>query len=104
MDAEKSVPVDPPVEYIERRLVETLAARGVLPLNALRRAVGGGASDPAVSAILSRLMADGVVVRRPHRQCLWYLGYALREPTGAQADEEEIPAPFRSLLGELAEA
>jgi hypothetical protein len=92
----------PPAEQIERRFVETLATRGVLPLAALQAALGGRLSNAAVAAILHSLMRDGVVVRRPHRQILWYMGYALSQSQAGQALPDDIPAPFRRLFASVA--
>jgi hypothetical protein len=91
-----------PGELIERRLLALLTTRGALPASALR-AASGSLDDRAAREILARLVAEGLIVRRPHRRGLWYVGYALAEPApGSQPPAACIPAPFRRLFEALA--
>jgi predicted ArsR family transcriptional regulator len=92
----------PPAELIERRILATLATRGVLPISALRAAHGGCLDDRAARELLERLVAEGLVVRRAHRGGLWYIGYALAKPASEpRPSAESIPAPFRGLFAAL---
>lgn len=92
-----------PAELIERRILALLAAGDVLPTSGLRAAHGGFLDDRTAHELLERLVAEGLIVRRPHRRGLWYIGYALAEPApGAQPPAESIPAPFRRLFAALA--
>jgi hypothetical protein len=91
-----------PAELIERRILAALTARDVLPISALRAAYGWSLDNRAARELLERLVAEGLIVRRPHRRCLWYIGYALAEPAPEpDPSAESIPAPFRGLFAAL---
>jgi hypothetical protein len=89
-------------ELIEERLLQTLAWSNVLPYAELKMRVAAGVDDRAFRRELGQLLARGLVRRKPAREILWYLGYAKAQPADQLAGLDELPAPYRSLLSELA--
>ena len=86
---------------IERRLLDALSWNSVLPYAELKTRAAATDDDRTVRRVLDELIACGRVRRKPARKGLWYLGYAIAQPSGHPASLDEAPAPFRKLLGEL---
>jgi hypothetical protein len=89
-------------ELIEERLLQTLAWSNVLPYAELKMRVAAAADDSMFRRELDQLLARGLVRRKAAREILWYLGYARSQPADRLAGLDDVPAPYRSLLSELA--
>jgi hypothetical protein len=88
-------------EQIERRLLQVLTRSDVLPYALLKTRAAANADDASFRRVLNELIANGKVQRRAARRGLWYHGYA-KAPADHATGLDDIPAPFRKFLSELA--
>jgi hypothetical protein len=89
-------------ELIEERLLQVLSHNDVLPYADLKTRAAALADDRAFRRVLNELIARGLVRRKADRKGLWYHGFAMVQPADYAASLDEVPAPFRKLLSELA--
>jgi hypothetical protein len=88
-------------EQIEERVLQALTWSDVLPYADLKTRAAASADDVTFRRVLNELIAGGLVRRRAARRSLWYHGYA-KAPVDREANLNDVPAPFRKFLRELA--
>ena len=87
-------------EQIEERLLQALTWSDMLPYTDLKTRAAASADDATFRRVLNELITSGLVLRRPARRSLWYLGYA-KAPVDQEASLDDLPAPLRKFLREL---
>ena len=88
-------------EQIEERLLQALTWDDVLPYADLKTRAAASTDNLTFRRVLDELIAGGQVRRKAARRSLWYLGYA-KAPAGYATGLDDLPAPFRKFLSELA--
>jgi DNA-binding IclR family transcriptional regulator len=89
-------------QLAEERLLQALAWSSVLPYAELKARAAVGADDATFQRVLNELIARGLVQRKAARQSLWYIGYTRARLVNNTTRFDDLPAPFREFLSELA--
>ena len=89
-------------QLAEERLLQALAWNKVLPYAELKTRAATRIDDATFQRVLNELIARGLVQRKADRRSLWYIGYTQAQPANHAARFDELPAPFRDFLSELA--
>ncbi len=91
-----------PDAIVSQRILDLFAQDKVFSFNEILSALANVADADQVRSVLANLQRRRVVMLRPHRRGVWFMGYAAGDMThGWQPDPEEIPQPFRALLSQL---
>jgi hypothetical protein len=96
-----NLPIELGDQLVEERLLQVLAWNNVLPYVELKTRAIASVDDCTFRRVINGLIARGLVQRQVARRGLWYLGYA-KAPADHVASLDDVPAPFRKLLSELA--
>jgi DNA-binding IclR family transcriptional regulator len=98
----RNATIEIPDELIEERLMLALARNDVLPYQERKTSVAANADDRTVRRVLQEMIERGLVQQQAARKGLWFLGYAKTQAAAQAASLDDAPAPFASLLRELA--
>jgi DNA-binding IclR family transcriptional regulator len=97
-----NLPIELRDQIVEEWVLQALTREEVLPYTELKMRAANRADDATFHRVLNELIARGLVRRKAARRSLWYIGYSQARPATREACLDDIPAPFREFLRELA--
>jgi coproporphyrinogen III oxidase-like Fe-S oxidoreductase len=98
----ENLPIELRDQLVEEWVLQALICDAVLPYAELKTRAATRTDDATFQRILNELIARGLVQRKAARRSLWYIGYTQARPANPEAWLDDIPAPFRAFLRELA--
>jgi hypothetical protein len=97
-----NLPIELRDQLVEEWVLQALTWEDVLPYAELKMRAAIRADDATFQRVLNELIARGLVQRKAARRSLWFIGYTHGQPASNNDCLDDVPAPFRDFLRELA--